>query len=338
MERHQWNYEPAYPGAASLLERFHTHTHDIEEAQRWGMRAFCDNELRLLDARTPVDARLCYRKLGGVGVGRISYGCEVTINPRQFDTFYLVQMPLRSGEYIDSGREVVTTSPSLGCVLNAERPMRIRHAADTDKLIVRVDRALLERHCGKQFTRAPQRQIVFDTAMPLESPIGRRWMRTIAWLFDMVDDLGDESLAPAPMVVAQIEQMIATMLLAFQRSNVSGLLEENSRPVTPTFVRKAEQFIGENAHEPITVCEIAEHIGVSSRSLYTGFRKYRGTSPMQFLKDIRLQRVHEQLSRADAGKTTVTAVAHHWGFVHLGHFTTDYKRCFGESPSETLTR
>jgi AraC-like DNA-binding protein len=34
----------------------------------------------------------------------------------------------------------------------------------------------------------------------------------------------------------------------------------------------------------------------------------------------------------------VTAVAFRWGFSHLGHFTTDYKRRFGETPSETLMR
>jgi transcriptional regulator GlxA family with amidase domain len=83
---------------------------------------------------------------------------------------------------------------------------------------------------------------------------------------------------------------------------------------------------------------MAEYAGVSSRSLFTGFRRYRNTSPMTYLKEIRLRRVNEELQRLSSGSDTVTAVAFRWGFSHLGHFTTDYKRRFGESPSETLAR
>jgi AraC-like DNA-binding protein len=59
---------------------------------------------------------------------------------------------------------------------------------------------------------------------------------------------------------------------------------------------------------------------------------------MLYLKEIRLRRVNEELRGLRSGSETVTAVAFRWGFSHLGHFTTDYKRRFGESPSETLAR
>jgi len=39
-----------------------------------------------------------------------------------------------------------------------------------------------------------------------------------------------------------------------------------------------------------------------------------------------------------AADTTVTQVATHWGFLHLGEFARDYQRLFGERPSETLGR
>ncbi|WP_458372700.1 helix-turn-helix domain-containing protein [Pseudomonas veronii] len=47
---------------------------------------------------------------------------------------------------------------------------------------------------------------------------------------------------------------------------------------------------------------------------------------------------YPELLRLSSGNETVTAVAFRWGFNHLGHFTTDYKRRFGESPSATLAR
>ncbi|MCY1552317.1 Regulatory protein PchR [compost metagenome] len=103
-------------------------------------------------------------------------------------------------------------------------------------------------------------------------------------------------------------------------------------------MKRVERYIEEHAHEPISIVDMAEYAGVSSRSLFTGFRRFRNTSPMLYLKEIRLRYVQEELQRQSPSSATVTAVAYRWGFSHLGHFTTDYKRRFGESPSETLAR
>ncbi|MCL2657323.1 MAG: AraC family transcriptional regulator [Betaproteobacteria bacterium] len=333
MELPGWNAGHAPPCTTPNFERFHTR--DIEEARLWGARVFCENELLSLDARGQIDARTCYRRLGGVGIGRISYGGNVTISPRQFDTFYLVQMPLRGGECIDSGGQTTYSSPTVSTVLNAQQQLQIRHGVGTEKLVVRIDRDLLERQCSQHLGRSVQHRIEFETSMPLDSPAGKRWMRTVSWLFDCLDN--DAPFA-SPLLTAQIEQMIVAMLLVCQRNNQSAAFQDDSRVITPAFVRRAELFIEEHAHEPITVCDMAEHVGVSTRSLYNGFRKYRNISPMLLLKENRLRRVREQLLQSDVGQTTVTAVAYQWGFTHLGHFTTDYKRWFGESPSETLAR
>ncbi|UCG61547.1 MAG: helix-turn-helix domain-containing protein [Candidatus Zixiibacteriota bacterium] len=36
--------------------------------------------------------------------------------------------------------------------------------------------------------------------------------------------------------------------------------------------------------------------------------------------------------------TTIADVANHWGFWHMGQFSADYRRLFGELPLETLRR
>ncbi|MBX3644206.1 MAG: AraC family transcriptional regulator [Rubrivivax sp.] len=66
--------------------------------------------------------------------------------------------------------------------------------------------------------------------------------------------------------------------------------------------------------------------------------EFRGTTPMHHLKNVRLQRVRDELLAASPNSTTVTSLALRWGFSHLGHFTADHRRCFGESRSTTLNR
>jgi len=49
-----------------------------------------------------------------------------------------------------------------------------------------------------------------------------------------------------------------------------------------------------------------------------------------------MARANEALRRSDPARVTVSAVAHRWGFAHLGRFASAYRARFGESPSVTL--
>lgn len=59
-------------------------------------------------------------------------------------------------------------------------------------------------------------------------------------------------------------------------------------------------------------------------------------SPVAYLRICRLNRVRTTLAASDPQETTITNVAMRFGFLHLGRFAGDYKRMFGETPSETL--
>lgn len=319
----------------TVLSRFEVcRTQDIEEASKWGERIFCANRLRSLDIKGAVNTSIYYRRLGGIGIGRMSYGGDITIEPGVLDSFALIQMPIRGQELIEYANQRVHSTPQLGSILNTHAPFKIHHCPGTEKLIIRVDRSLLERHCQQHLGRTLRKAIEFQPAMSLNTVEGRRWMRMIGWLYD---SLSVDEDVPA-LLVAQFEGTLVDTLLACQPHTYSAELCGDSRTIAPSFVKRVERYIEEHAHEPISIVDMAEHAGVSSRSLFTGFRRYRNTSPMLYLKEVRLRYVHEELQRQSLGAVTVTSVAFRWGFSHLGHFTTDYKRRFGESPSETLSR
>ncbi|HEX2216571.1 MAG TPA: helix-turn-helix domain-containing protein, partial [Xanthobacteraceae bacterium] len=77
--------------------------------------------------------------------------------------------------------------------------------------------------------------------------------------------------------------------------------------------------------------------GVPGRTLFQHFRDSRGSSPIRYLREARFQKVRETLVNADPAEK-VTAIATRWGFSHLGRFSVEYRRRFGESPSDTLRR
>ncbi|MEA3455016.1 MAG: helix-turn-helix domain-containing protein [Campylobacterota bacterium] len=84
---------------------------------------------------------------------------------------------------------------------------------------------------------------------------------------------------------------------------------------------------------------LTELIGKSERTVERIFKKYFNLSPYTYLKIHRLNRIRNYLIQANNPSTvniTHTAMAN--GFMHMGYFASEYKKTFGERPSDTLQR
>lgn len=85
------------------------------------------------------------------------------------------------------------------------------------------------------------------------------------------------------------------------------------------------------------VGELAAAAGTSRRTLEHAFRDGFGLGPGKYIKVRRLNAVNRVLLQGKGG-TSVADIACEYGFRHLGQFAADYRRLFGELPSETLVR
>ena len=103
-------------------------------------------------------------------------------------------------------------------------------------------------------------------------------------------------------------------------------------------VREAIALARDHSGSGLSVTELASLLGVTERSLQRGFRDVVGTTPKAYIQAQRLTAVRRQLRTADASRIRVADVANECGFWHLGQFAADYRRHFGERPSDTLRR
>lgn len=103
-------------------------------------------------------------------------------------------------------------------------------------------------------------------------------------------------------------------------------------------VRQADDYMRSHLDQALTLTDLCQALGTSSRALCYGFQEIFGTTPMAYLKLLRLQGVNRALKATESDPETVTEVATQFGFYHLGYFARDYKQMFGELPSETLKR
>jgi AraC-like DNA-binding protein len=85
----------------------------------------------------------------------------------------------------------------------------------------------------------------------------------------------------------------------------------------------------------LTIHEIAIAAATPERTLRRQFRRFTGESPVAFHRNLRLDAARRSL-HDDHTDTDITAAAGAHGFSHFSHFTAQYRRRFGELPSETL--
>ena len=143
------------------------------------------------------------------------------------------------------------------------------------------------------------------------------------------------SILSEPMAAGPFREFVMTVLLLHQPHNYTEALLRLARPVTPRDVKRAIDYIEANLDTAISLPDLVAACGVPGRTLIKHFRDFKGTSPIRYLLNARYQRVREALSRAEP-EQSVTEIALKWGFTHMGRFSVEYRKRFGESPSRTL--
>lgn len=101
-------------------------------------------------------------------------------------------------------------------------------------------------------------------------------------------------------------------------------------------VGQAEKLALADLDEPLHISALCRVLAVSERTLRKAFRKTYGLPPCRHLRMLRLSQARRALLAADCTRVTVTEIATSFGFVELGRFSVEYRKVFGESPSQTL--
>jgi transcriptional regulator GlxA family with amidase domain len=113
---------------------------------------------------------------------------------------------------------------------------------------------------------------------------------------------------------------------------------EDGHDAHPDTLRRATSFIETNPDVELTLADVARAARVTPRALQLAFRRHLDTTPMAYLRRVRLDNARDDLRAATAGdERTVTAVAARWGFTP-SRFTEQYRAAYGELPSHTLRR
>ncbi|MBT8766666.1 AraC family transcriptional regulator [Metapseudomonas boanensis] len=295
---------------------------------------FKPHDLSPLRPGERVSASMHHVSRGRLSLNRLEYGATVDIDPGRLESFYLVQVPIQGRARIKCGGHSFISTPELASLISPDLPLWMRWEADAPQLALRIDQSEMRHHCAQHLGYVPDKALEFSPELDLRNPGGRYFLQLLEMLVDAIAQT--QHPIHQPLVLKQFESVLLNALIYGQPHNFRERMEGDGRPrgISPHFVRRTEEYMRAHAHEPLTIEQLAEYAGVSVRTLFAGFREFCDTSPMAYLRNLRLEQVHLELSRQP--QASVTDVAFKWGFAHLGRFAQEYKRRYGCLPSETL--
>jgi AraC-like DNA-binding protein len=316
---------------------------DPEQAQHVVGRVFRPHRLVPALAPQPMAARMNHLGAGLLGLSDLEYGRTVDILPGPLESFYLLQIPLAGSAQIVCGGECFESDAMCASLLSPAPDLKMRWRAGNRQLIVRIEAAAMQRFvdcwCGEAAVPLPS----FAPRLPLDRhPVLVELLLSLIRIGErqsaQCSDADGRKLpdaGPWSLSCVQLHYRLMATLLASQPHDAGARLADRGPPVAPRCVRQAEDYLEAHCCEAITPEALAEATGVSVRSLFLGFQRFRGVSPMRWLRELRMHKARQELLGGRPG-LHVTDVALRWGFCHLGRFAQEYREVYGETPAQTL--
>jgi AraC-like DNA-binding protein len=281
------------------------------------------------------DARVNGIYMPGMWLGYIQYGSEIAVRrlPKRDD--YWVQLPLRGHIEARIRKEDVVGDPGRALVTSPCHDSLVRYEVGTTRLNLSLTAVEMNRLLAALLGEWPAAPLEFAPGLDMRQGHGRSLARFVRMA--ALDLQSPDSLLWNPGAMTEFARFVMTGLLLSHPHSYSERLRRRDRAPGPSDVKRAIDYMQEHMSAPVSLVDIVAEAGVPGRTLFKHFRDFRGTSPMQYLRNARLDKAREALHGAQSGET-VTSVAMGLGFGHLGRFSRDYLRRFGERPSETIRR
>ncbi|MBL7259227.1 AraC family transcriptional regulator [Paractinoplanes lichenicola] len=310
-------------------------TTDVDEARAFCRRMFYGPlEVNPVGDRSGFAFRGDVVSLGPITVGEISYGCDIHVAIADLETSYHVLAPL-SGMLRSRHRgTTVLADATRAAVYRPVGDIDLDWPGDCRLLSVKVERGALERELDAALDQQVVTPLLLGDSFNVIDAPGRTWVSLVRLLFGELRR-GD-GLSAQPRMATRWRDMVVSGLALTVEHPYGEEPAGMQGPNRPRTVKRTLDAMHAEPWRPFTATDLASIAGVGVRVLQESFRQHVGMSPLTYLRRLRLDGVHDELSRSDPWQVNVSEVAYRWGFTHLGRFAGAYRDRYGVSPSQTL--
>ena len=274
--------------------------------------------------------------VGPLAIGELVVGSEMSLDCGELCSAYRLNV-LRSGRLKSMHRKSsITAGPGSVTLYQPRGHASARWAAGSRMIAVKIDHGVVDEALGDVLGRQVTAQIDFQPTVSTTSGAVRGWLNMLLMLTEQL--FQPHSALTHPLVsLPFVDSLVRGHLLVADHPHRDAVAAE-PKPVASRIVRTALDIIEAEPQSPWTVSTLAARSHVSVRCLQEGFRRHLGTSPMTYLRVVRLRRAHVALQQSDPSIGSVASIAYQWGFTNLGRFAAAHTARYGETPVVTLRR
>jgi len=272
---------------------------------------------------------------GGVFVSKtISSDIDLKFND-VFDGYGLTLPSSGNFSTYDIKNDILEAKKGFGLIVDSRTITGVSMKGGSNFERFKINTADLHHQLSDLIDQPIVRRVQFSPLVSLTSSameIAKNIMR-IMW----EGSTGDAFLLKYPAAMASLREALLNLMIHGVPNSYSAQINSRGALPSPKNIKKAIDYMVAHAAGPLRLAEIAFASGSSVRSLQSGFMQFKGMSPMEYLRMIRLCGVKAEIASGPSERK-ISDIAYSWGFVHLSSFAAFYQKAFGETPSETRRR
>ncbi len=219
-----------------------------------------------------------------------------------------------------------------GHILDVGEPFHAR-SSKFGAFVVVLDRRLIEEHGADLGYDVGALEQPLPTRIDFGRPRAQLLRGTASVLWSTLE--GRPPYLASQIATAELEEQLAHAFIravGIPRAAKSDATDPREQAV----VARAVDYIHSHLAAPIRTRDLVAAVGASTSTIGRAFRLQLGVSPMVYVQQRRLLRARDLLLAGSPETHSVTRIALDLGFNHLGQFSADYRRRFGEAPSASL--
>ena len=285
-----------------------------------------------VEALENLDTRLNGFSFGDGALYDLKYSAPVIIDIDDTSNFYLFRITLEGQCKIKFDQQQLVQSVGIMSVTHPHTRQQIVTNQHCRNIILKLAQRDIETKLFNMLGHCSQEPLCFDPSLSCSLEGIDAIIETLNYLCHAYYHIQNWNF-----ISASFSQYLIELILLKIPNNYTERLNVQRQQLLPSHIKRAQQYIQEHVQQAISLADLSQHCDVSIRTLQKGFSQYLQQTPVEYIREQRLERVHFALQHAPSHETVTDILLDH-GIQSFGHFSSLYKRRYGCLPSHTLKK
>lgn len=283
-----------------------------------------------VDTVVSLNTRLNGFSFGNSALYDLKYSAPVAITIEGISQNYLFRITLEGQCKVESAQREVLQSAGIMTVTHPNTKSRIVTNHHCRNIILKLAQQDVETQLFKMLGYTGTEPVIFDNALSCTHEGLSSIIETLNYLCHAYYNIQNWNF-----ISASFTQYLIELILLKVPNNYSHQLNEQRQRVLPNYMKRAQHYIQQHIKSSIVLPDLSKFCGVSARTLQKGFNQYFQQTPIEYIRELRLELVHQALLN-DLKTENVTEILLNNGIQSSGRFSAIYKKRYGCVPSQTL--